>query len=55
MDDQELKVVEAMEVYGGSFVMALAECYRHADPINFAKLQNAFPEYWERYEVMAEE
>jgi pyruvate/2-oxoacid:ferredoxin oxidoreductase beta subunit len=49
----QMKVVDAMQDYGGSFVKALAECYRRADPINFAKLQNAFPEYWEQYDGMA--
>lgn len=50
---EQMKVVDAMQEYGGGFVKALASCYRRADPINFAKLQNAFPEYWEEYEKMA--
>lgn len=53
MTDEQMKVVEAMENYGGSFVKALAQCYYLADPINFAKLQNTFLEYWEQYEKMA--
>jgi|GEM_PF-2378109 len=51
--EAQMKVVDAMQDYGGGFVKALASCYRHADPINFVKLQNAFPEYWEQYEKMA--
>lgn len=43
-------VVESMEKYGGSFVKALAECFWHADPINFAKLKDAFINYWIEYE-----
>ncbi len=54
MTDSEMAVIEAMETYGGSFVKALAECFRRADPINFGKLKNTFSEYWSRYETMAE-
>lgn len=53
MTDKQMRVVEEMENYGGSFVKALAQCYYQADPINFAKLQNTFLEYWEQYEKMA--
>jgi len=38
-----------MEKFGGSFVQALAKCFYKADPINFQKLKNSFPEYWEQY------
>ena len=50
MTEQETKVVEKMLRFGGSFVKALGECFLRADPINFAKLQNTFPEYWDEYE-----
>ena len=53
MIDQEIKVVEAMEQYGGSFVQALAQCFYRADPVNFLKLRFAFNEYWDQYEKIA--
>lgn len=43
-----------MQSYGGSFVQALAECLDLADHINYAKLEKAFPEYFEKYTEMAE-
>jgi len=49
MTDEEIKIVEKMEKYGGSFVKALAQCFYRADRNNFKKLQNAFEEYWEEY------
>ena len=52
MDEHELKVVTAMEQYGGSFVKALALCFYRADNNNFIKLKEAFPEYWKQYEGM---
>jgi len=53
MTDYEFKVVETMSKYGGSFVQALAECFRRADAQNFIKLQKAFQEYWDEYAEMA--
>lgn len=52
MTDQEYGVVEKMELYGGSFVKALAICFYKADNINFKKLKNTFPGYWKQYEDM---
>jgi hypothetical protein len=49
MNEEELDIVEKMAKFGGSFVKSLAECFLHADPINFLKLKNTFPEYWEEY------
>ena len=49
MNEDEMNVVDTMEKYGGSFVKALAICFRHADRNNFIKLQTAFVEYWEQY------
>ncbi len=48
--EQDYKIVEAMEKYGGSFVKALAVCLQKADLINFSKLRNTFSNYWEEYE-----
>ncbi len=47
--EKDYKVVENMEKYGGSFIVALAGAFRRADYENFAKLKEAFPEYWEEY------
>jgi hypothetical protein len=49
MNDEEIKVVEKMSQYGGSFVCALSNAFRHADRVNINKLKNTFPEYWEQY------
>ena len=54
MTDKELKVVEAMRRFGGSFVQSLAECFSRADHYNFTKLRLTFSEYWNQYEAMAE-
>lgn len=53
MNDEDYFVVEAMEKFGGSFVKALANMCRHADPINLQKIKRAWPEYWEEYTKMA--
>ena len=51
MTDNDLKVVTAMEIYGGNFVKKLAQAFKAADPSNFQKLKDAFPEYWEKYKA----
>jgi hypothetical protein len=48
MTDEEMDVVDCMANSGG-VVKALAECFYRADPINFNKLKDAFPEYWKQY------
>jgi hypothetical protein len=53
MDDKDYEIIEFMEKYGGSFVKALAECLRRADPINYQKLKTAFSEYFMEYAKMA--
>ena len=45
--------LEAMEIYGGSFVQALARCYRLADEPNRLRLQLAFPHVFTEYETLA--
>lgn len=47
--DDIFRTVENMEAYGGSFVKQLAELARRADPTNLKKIQNTWPEYWEKY------
>jgi hypothetical protein len=49
MSEEEFRVVENMHRYGGSFVKSLSEAFSHADQINFKKLKDAFPDYWEEY------
>lgn len=46
-------VSEAMMTYGGSFVRLLGEALRVADPINSARLREAFPDYWAEYSGFA--
>lgn len=53
MVDQDLKVIEAMEKYGGSFVVALAQAARRADADNLARIKATWPEYWQQYTEMA--
>jgi len=54
MDEKQMRTVEAMETYGGSFVKALARCFRVADQTNFQRLFITFNIYWREYEEMAE-
>jgi hypothetical protein len=42
-------VVNAMIRYGGSFVKRLGDAFLAADAVNFRKLRDTFPEYWEQY------
>ena len=44
----------AMELYGGSFVKALAECIKMADPINKKIIESSFPALIEHYKQIAE-
>ena len=46
--------IQAMEKHGGSFVKALAVCFRRADARNYVKLNKAFPGYVKIYTEMAE-
>ena len=47
--DEKLQMVDAMHRYGGSFVIALAECFIRADAHNLDRLYQAFPEIVARY------
>lgn len=51
-DDYAMRV--EMRVSGGSFVKQLGHLLEFADPINYKKLENAFPEYFAKYREMAE-
>ena len=54
MDDGDLRVVEAMEKYGGGFVKKLAAAAMVADSVNLAIIKGAWPEYWDEYTRFAE-
>ena len=54
MNEEDYKVVEAMEKYGGSFVKALANAARHADIYNLHKIKQTWSGYWNTYREMAE-
>ena len=47
--DEVWKMVSKMEEYGGSFVKALANAFKYADPDNRQKLIDAFPGYVKEY------
>lgn len=54
MNEQDYKVIEAMNKYGGSFVKVLAQLAHRADPVNLQKIKDTWPEYWSQYTKMAE-
>jgi len=43
-----------MRQYGGSFARALAEAWFKADVVNQQRLEQAFPDFFERYATVAE-
>lgn len=49
---KEFEVIRLMKDIGGSFVQSLAETWKRADIDNKKKLEQAFPEIWERYRKM---
>lgn len=51
---RDLKIIEAMQRFGGSFVQALARAAVCADERNLHRLKVAFPDYWQEYDEMAE-
>lgn len=55
MNENDTKVVEAMEKYGGSFVKSLAAMLRHADPVNLQKVKDTWPEYWNNYQAIVKD
>lgn len=54
-DARDYWTIEAMAKYGGSFVKALAEAARRADPQNLAKIKSTWVEYWAEYEKTGHE
>ena len=51
----KLETVLAMKRRGGSFAKALADAWMAADPINQAKLEAAFADYFNKYQQVAEQ
>ena len=45
--------IGAMIQFGGGFVEQLARLYHRADADNRARIQAAWPEYWQRYTELA--
>lgn len=43
--------LHVMEIQGGSFVKSLVHCYYMADPVNKAKLREAFASYFDEYQL----
>lgn len=54
MNEEDIKVVEEMAKFGGSFVQHLAELCWHADANNLQRIKDTWPEYWKQYKDMAE-
>jgi hypothetical protein len=42
-------MITLMQSHGGSFVSALAQALRYADPINRQRILDAFPDLVEKY------
>jgi hypothetical protein len=51
----DIKTLDAMEFYGGSFASAIAQAANRADHSNYARLKSAFPDLWEQHEEIAEQ
>jgi len=51
--EEDYATVEAMTIFGGSFVVALAHACRQADAVNLAKIKATWPEYWAEYSEMS--
>ena len=54
MTEHEIKVIQKMEYYGGSFVKQLASLYWRADQENRAKIRATWGNYWDEYEKMCQ-
>ena len=47
--------IEAMSIYGGSFVKELSKLASRADSNNLKKIKATWPEYWEEYQEKGQE
>ncbi|MEY4442577.1 MAG: hypothetical protein RL442_1577 [Pseudomonadota bacterium] len=48
-------VARTMQEYGGSFVRALGHAALQADPENLRKVKDTWPDYWSKYQEMAQQ
>jgi ribosomal protein S27AE len=48
------EILDAMQRYGGGFVVALARLFQRADPVNQVIVREAFRHYWEEYGEIVE-
>lgn len=48
-------IADTMLRHGGSFVRKLAEAWLAGDPENRVRVQQAFPDLWEKYAVRAQQ
>lgn len=53
--DRDYWTAEAMIRTGGGFVKALGQAARLADDFNLVKLKNAFPDYWQNYQLRGQQ
>jgi hypothetical protein len=47
--DDKLATIRNMKAYGGGFVKALAEAFLLSDENNQKRIEDAFPEYMDKY------
>lgn len=52
-NEQDIATIEAMSKYGGSFIRHLGMACKYADSENLNRIKQAFPEYWLRYQELA--
>lgn len=52
---KDMDVAKTMIEYGGSFVRKLGAAALVADPENLAKIKTTWPDYWSKYQRMAQQ
>jgi hypothetical protein len=50
---QDVDIAHTMQRFGGSFSKKLAETWMVADDDNRARIQAAFPDFWDKYAELA--
>lgn len=53
MSEADMKVIQAMIRFGGSFASNLGKAALCADADNLQKIKDTWPEYWKQYTDMA--
>jgi len=54
MSATDKEILDAMQRFGGGFIIALARLFQRADPQNQAILKTAFGHYWAEYREIVE-